>query len=71
MKFLALLVMAFALNTEATIYNSKAIVHPEVARHFDQWLSQQSCPYVIKEVAILFEIGIEIILLPRYTDIER
>jgi dephospho-CoA kinase len=34
-----------------------AIVHPEVARHFDQWLSQQSCPYVIKEVAILFEIG--------------
>ena len=33
MKFLALLVMAFALNTEATIYNSKAIVHPEVGKN--------------------------------------
>ena len=33
MKFLALLVMAFALNAEATIYNSKAIVHPEVGKN--------------------------------------
>ena len=33
MKLLALLVMAFALNVEATIYNSKAIVHPEVGQN--------------------------------------
>ena len=36
-----------------------AIVHPEVALHFSNWLSNQSYPYVIKEVAILFEIGIQ------------
>ena len=33
MKLLALLVMAFALNVEAAIYNSKAIVHPEVGQN--------------------------------------
>ena len=33
MKLLVLLVMAFALNIEATIYNSKAIVHPEVGQN--------------------------------------
>ncbi len=34
-----------------------AIVHPAVAIDFTTWLSQQSHPYVIKEVAILFETG--------------
>ena len=34
-----------------------AIVHPEVATHFTTWLSHQSHPYIVKEVAILFEIG--------------
>ena len=33
-----------------------AIVHPEVAAHFNTWMSLQSHPYVVKEVAILFEI---------------
>ena len=32
-----------------------AIVHPQVAAHFDQWYTKQNAPYVIKEVAILFE----------------
>ena len=32
-----------------------AIVHPKVATHFEQWFSQQNAPYIIKEVAILFE----------------
>ena len=32
-----------------------AIVHPKVATHFEQWCSNQNAPYVIKEVAILFE----------------
>mgnify|MGYP000906971096 CR=1 FL=1 len=32
-----------------------AIVHPKLAIHFDAWLSKQTTPYVIKEVAILFE----------------
>ncbi|MBD0832637.1 dephospho-CoA kinase [Aestuariibaculum sediminum] len=34
-----------------------AIVHPEVAKHFNQWKLKQKGPYVIKEVAILFENG--------------
>ena len=32
-----------------------AIVHPKVAAHFEEWYSNQHAPYVIKEVAILFE----------------
>lgn len=34
-----------------------AIVHPGVAKDFSIWLDQQDYPYVIKEVAILFETG--------------
>ncbi len=33
MKFLFLLLLAFTLNAENTIFNSKAIVHPEVGRN--------------------------------------
>lgn len=32
-----------------------AIVHPAVGIDFEKWLSKQKYPYVIKEVAILFE----------------
>ncbi len=32
-----------------------AIVHPKVASHFKKWVMKQDYPYVIKEVAILFE----------------
>lgn len=34
-----------------------ALVHPVVAHHYASWLSEQTAPYIIKEVAILFEIG--------------
>ncbi|AUS07196.1 dephospho-CoA kinase [Pseudotamlana carrageenivorans] len=34
-----------------------AIVHPKVSEHFDKWVLKQKAPYVIKEVAILFENG--------------
>ena len=34
-----------------------AIVHPEVAIHFNKWVLVQNAPYIIKEVAILFENG--------------
>jgi dephospho-CoA kinase len=33
------------------------LVHPAVALDFAQWLSDQDSPYVLKEVAILFETG--------------
>lgn len=32
-------------------------IHPMVKFKFEQWLEQQSAPYVIKEAAILFESG--------------
>lgn len=32
-----------------------AIVHPEVAKHFNHWKKEQKGGYVIKEAAILFE----------------
>lgn len=31
------------------------IVHPEVRKHFHEWLKKQSAVYVIKEAAIIFE----------------
>jgi dephospho-CoA kinase len=34
-----------------------AILHPAVFRRFDEWVSRQHAPYVIKEAAILFESG--------------
>ena len=34
-----------------------AIIHPAVARRFQQWYSRQNAPYVIYEAAILFEHG--------------
>jgi len=33
------------------------IVHPAVKTHFKNWASTQQSPYIIKEVAILFENG--------------
>src|SRR5690606_12249579 len=33
------------------------LIHPAVARHFENWYVQQKFPYVIKEAAILFESG--------------
>ena len=34
-----------------------AIVHPEVSKHFKDWLKNQTAHYCIKEAAILFESG--------------
>ncbi|MFB9057880.1 dephospho-CoA kinase [Mariniflexile ostreae] len=42
---------------KAYLKKMNAIVHPRVAKHFEKWTSKQKAPYVIKEVAILFENG--------------
>ena len=44
-------------SDKALLEKINAIVHPKVAAHFEQWRSNQNAPYVIKEVAILFETG--------------
>ena len=35
------------------------IVHPAVRKHFKKWAEKQEAPYVIQEVAIIFENGIQ------------
>jgi dephospho-CoA kinase len=44
-------------NDKSYLEQMNAIVHPRVARHFEKWVLKQEAPYVIKEVAILFENG--------------
>lgn len=44
-------------NDKSYLEKMNAIVHPKVARHFEKWAAKQGTPYVIKEVAILFENG--------------
>ncbi|QAA80398.1 dephospho-CoA kinase [Aequorivita sp. H23M31] len=44
-------------NDHILLEKANAIIHPRVAEHFAEWVSQQTSPYVIKEAAILFESG--------------
>lgn len=44
-------------NDKVSLRKMNAIVHPRVAKHFERWVLKQDAPYVIKEVAILFENG--------------
>ena len=44
-------------NDKKYLLKMNAIVHPKVARHFEKWVLKQDAPYVIKEVAVLFENG--------------
>ncbi len=44
-------------NDNSYLEKMNAIVHPRVAKHFTKWALKQDAPYVIKEVAILFENG--------------
>ena len=44
-------------NDKSYLQKMNAIIHPRVARHFEKWVKKQNTPYVIKEVAILFENG--------------
>ncbi|MCH2199668.1 MAG: dephospho-CoA kinase [Flavobacteriales bacterium] len=49
--YLASVVFASAERLQAL----NAIVHPAVARHFQQWMVAQRAPFIIREAAILFE----------------
>ncbi|MDO5981179.1 dephospho-CoA kinase [Flavivirga spongiicola] len=42
-------------TNKAYLQKMNDIIHPRVARHFEKWVLKQDTPYVIKEVAILFE----------------
>ena len=48
----------FVFNNPEKLKELNAIVHPEVQLHFKNWVKEhESFPYIIKEVAILFETG--------------
>ncbi len=50
------MVASIVFGDQALLERVNAVVHPVVARHFDEWLKQHSdAPYVIHEAAILFE----------------
>lgn len=44
-------------NNKKLLNQLNAIVHPEVFKHFDEWLHKQKKTFVVKEAAILFESG--------------
>lgn len=48
---------ALVFFNEENLRKLNAIIHPLVKQDFQQWLSQQSAPFVIREAAILFESG--------------
>ena len=48
----------FVFNNPDKLKELNAIVHPEVQLHFKNWLKEhKNYPFIIKEVAILFETG--------------
>lgn len=50
-------IASLIFNDNVLLAKMNAIIHPKVADHFKNWLKKQKSPYVIKEVAILFENG--------------
>lgn len=46
-------------NDKTLLSKMNAIVHPKVGAHFKRWLKKQEAPYIIKEVAIIFENNLE------------
>ncbi|WP_288984645.1 dephospho-CoA kinase [uncultured Flavobacterium sp.] len=51
-------IAAIVFNSPEKLSKLNAIVHPEVKKHFANWLKlHKNAPFIIKEVAILFETG--------------
>jgi dephospho-CoA kinase len=50
-------ISSFVFKDKKLLEKLNHIVHPEVGKHFDDWLKKQMGIYVIKEAAILFENG--------------
>ncbi|NNC50201.1 MAG: dephospho-CoA kinase [Flaviramulus sp.] len=51
------LIANIIFNDATYLEKMNAIIHPKVTKHFEKWVLKQEAPYVIKEVAILFENG--------------
>ena len=46
---------SIVFNDRDSLQALNALVHPEVEKHFQQWLLRQKAPYVIQENPLLFE----------------
>ncbi|WP_405293393.1 dephospho-CoA kinase [Algibacter sp. Ld11] len=71
-------IASIIFNDKNMLNQMNGIIHPRVARHFEKWIVKQNAPYVIKEVAILFENGgdklcdyVIAVTAPEATRIER
>ena len=42
-------------NDKEILHKMNAIIHPKVGKRFKKWVLKQDAPYIISEVAILFE----------------
>ena len=49
------LMASLIFNDSSLLEQVNAIIHPEVGRHFQSWLEQQTTKYAVLESAILFE----------------
>ncbi|PTS99279.1 dephospho-CoA kinase [Pedobacter sp. HMWF019] len=52
-------IAGIVFNDAAQLAKLNALVHPAVFRAFDTWVAQvpETCPYILKEAALLFESG--------------
>jgi len=51
-------IAGIVFNQESELQKLNSLVHPAVFRAFDAWIEQhRNAPYVLKEAAVLFEIG--------------
>ncbi|EKF56195.1 dephospho-CoA kinase [Galbibacter marinus] len=55
------LIAQIVFNNPSKLAVLNGIIHPAVREDFDSWYQVQDAPYVIKEVAILFESGGDIL----------
>lgn len=65
-------------NDKQLLEQMNAIVHPKVASDFKKWAKRQTSDYIIKEAAIIFEIGAEAqydaiitVIAPEHERIQR
>ena len=50
-------IASITFNDKEKLQQLNQIVHPAVFNDFNEWISQQNSPYIIKEAAILIESG--------------
>ncbi|OWY23437.1 dephospho-CoA kinase [Sphingobacteriales bacterium UPWRP_1] len=65
-------------NNAGSLRRLESMVHPAVQAHAEQWIQQQTAPYILKEAALLFESGsykqlhkIIVVYAPREVRLQR